>query len=78
MGYGINFGLPAIPDGVAKKFAKQKKYGLPRGHYANLSGVAMNEEERDAMVIQATNGTRRIWVEPKHTAGGTWFGIYTY
>lgn len=76
--YGINFGAPPIPEGVKGKFASTKKFDLPRGQYAQLSGVAMNEEEKNAMVITATNGTRRIWAVERKTAGGTWFGIYTY
>lgn len=45
---------------------------------ADLKGVAQSPEERDAMQIQATNGSRRLHVETRSTAAGEWYGIYTY
>jgi hypothetical protein len=43
-----------------------------------LKGVAQSPAERDAMHIQASNGTRLIHVVPKPTAGDVWYGIYCY
>lgn len=42
-----------------------------------LVGVGQSEAERDAMVLQATNGHRLLYVEPRQTAAGVWYGIYT-
>jgi len=76
--YGINFNGQPIPDTMRKKFAAQRKFDLPWGQYAVLRGVGQSPEERNAMVIQATNATRRIWVIERKTAGGVWYGVYTH
>lgn len=50
---------------------------LMRGMRALLAGVGQSEEERDAMKIQMTNGSRMVHVEPRQTAGGIWYGFYS-
>ena len=43
-----------------------------------LVGIGQSPEERDRMLVVAHNGTRRIHVVDRLTAGGTWYGIYAY
>lgn len=49
-----------------------------RGVRAYLAGVGQSEGERDAMIIQATNGHRELFVVPRQTAAGIWYGIYVF
>jgi hypothetical protein len=77
--YGSNFGALPIPDGVARHFRKELKLpGMARGERARLQGVAQSEAERDAMLVQATNGSRKLHVVTRRTAGAPWFGIYVH
>lgn len=77
--YGLNFNGSEIPPGIRKKFARYKKLsGLPRGVYAVLQGVGQSPSERNAMLLAATNGSRRLHVEERVTAAGVWYGIYVY
>lgn len=46
-------------------------------NWFELKGIGQSKEERDAMLIQANNGTRRLHVEERQTASGVWYGIYT-
>lgn len=46
--------------------------------YFRLQGIGQSPDERDLMLIQANNGHRRLHVETRKTAGGNWFGIYSY
>lgn len=43
-----------------------------------LVGVGQSAEERERMLNQASNGTRRLHVVTRKTAGGDWYGLYTY
>lgn len=43
-----------------------------------LKGVAQSLAERDAMLVQANNGTRRLHVVARKTAAGIWYGIYCW
>lgn len=53
--------------------------GRRGGRYAAvLNGVGQSPEERDAMLITATNGHRRLHVVERQTAAGPWYGIYVY
>jgi hypothetical protein len=73
--FGVNFnGLP-IPQGWARRFRKSLRLN---GKTFRLAGVALNSTARDAMLIQATNGTRLLHVEKRHAASGDVFGIYVY
>lgn len=47
-----------------------------RGRRAHLIGVAQSESEKEAMLIQASNGHRVLHVVTRHTAAAPWFGIY--
>lgn len=49
-----------------------------RIEHARLVGVGQSAEERDAMIVIATNGHRRLFIQPRGTAGGTWYGIYSF
>lgn len=77
--YGVNFNGTQIPDGVRRKFRRELKLpGMRRGEYALLVGVAQSDDERDEMLVQGTNGTRRLHVEPRQTVAGVWYGIYVH
>ena len=77
--YGLNFTETPIPAGVKRHFpARLKLPGMARGEYALLQGIGQSERDRDAMLVQATNGSRRLHVEARQTAAGVWFGIYTH
>jgi hypothetical protein len=76
--YGLNFGGPAIPDTKRTVWRKFKRTRRIDGVVYHLAGVGQSESERDHMVITATNGTRKIHVEPVQTAAGVWYGIYVY
>lgn len=77
--YGINFNGTQIPDAIRRKFVKQLKLPeMPRGYRASLVGVGQSEKERDDMLIQATNGHRKLHVVEKQTAAGIWYGIYAW
>jgi hypothetical protein len=43
-----------------------------------LVGIGQCIGDAHRMVLVAHNGTRKIHVEPKQTAGGTWYGLYVY
>jgi hypothetical protein len=80
--YGRNFGAPAIPDTPRTAFRKFKKRiriedGCGRPH-AELVGIGQSEQERDMMLVIATNGHRNLHVVSVQTAGGVWYGIYAY
>jgi hypothetical protein len=45
---------------------------------ARLVGVGQSPVERDAMLLQATNGRCALHVETRRTPAGPWFGIYAY
>ena len=49
-----------------------------RGNRSRLVGIGQSEEEKQAMWIQASNGSRQLHVEPRQTAGGIWYGFYTF
>ena len=55
-----------------------KVIGTVRGMRALLKGVAQSPEERDAMLIQANNGHRKLFVVERKTAAAPWFGIYVF
>jgi len=79
--YGINFNGSLIPDGVRKKFAaytdaKGRSVGADRSCAWRLIGVATSAQEKDAMLIQATNGHRKLRVVERKTAGASFFGVY--
>ena len=77
--YGINFNGTELPAGYARKFAKTYKFpGAPRGHRARLVGIADTVQSKDTMIVQASNGHRRLFVHTKPTAGPTLYGIYSY
>lgn len=70
---------PACPnkDQVSTSNALCQAYGCAM-RWFELKGVGQNAEERQAMVIQASNGRRWIHVENRDTPAGVWYGIYTY
>lgn len=77
--YGLNFNGTHIPDPIARKFRKQIKLpGMTRGENALLAGVATTLPERDHMLVQATNGRRKLHVVEKPTAGAPFYGIYVH
>ena len=49
-----------------------------RGAQARLVGVGQSEEEKDAMIVQAYNGRRKLYVLKRHTATGDLFGVYAF
>lgn len=74
--YGMNFNKQGIPPGIARKFAKRVR--VPDGPMARLVGVGQNKAERDAMLIMAQNGHRKLHVRERRTASTVWYGIYEY
>lgn len=79
--YGLNFNNTPIPPELRRYFAK--RISLDRAGAKNpkihctLQGIAETEDERDAMLIQADNGHRKLHVETRRRAGGKFlFGIY--
>jgi hypothetical protein len=44
----------------------------------DLKGVATTPADREAMIVQASNGTRRLHVVERQTAGAPFYGIYCY
>lgn len=42
-----------------------------------LQGVCSSPEEKNAMLIQANNGHRKLHVETRKTAGHEFYGIYS-
>jgi DNA-directed RNA polymerase subunit RPC12/RpoP len=61
-----------------RKCAASTLHNAVRGHRSRLVGVGQSESERDAMWIQATNGSRQLHIEPRQTAGGVWYGFYAF
>jgi hypothetical protein len=43
-----------------------------------LKGIGQSLEERNAMLITADNGHRKLFTVSNKTAGGEWYGIYVY
>jgi len=77
--YGLNFNSTQIPPGYAKKFRKRiKRDGMSRYEWSRLEGVAESEQEAKMMIIQASNGRRRLWIEVRQTARGPLYGVYVY
>jgi hypothetical protein len=88
--FGVNFGAPDIPVGVKRHFRARisitgripevgaKDWMATDKGSARLVGTATTRPEMLAMLIQATNGNRSLYVVERMTAGGTWFGIYAY
>jgi hypothetical protein len=77
--FGINWGLPTIPDGWRKRLGARKRFEGSHGKVtASLQGVCFTPADRDEMVSTATNGHREIFVVEKRTAGPTAYAIYTY
>jgi len=79
--YGINFGADQIPPGIKRMFAdrmdaKFRRVGGDRGCAWRLVGVATSPEERNQMISTATNGSRKLHVIERKTAGAPFFGIY--
>lgn len=71
--FGLNFNRTELPPGYAKRFRKRL---VLNGVRYQLQGIAESPLERDDMLVQATNGTRKLHVEVRRTAGPTLFGIY--
>ena len=44
----------------------------------DLKGVAQSPEEKQEMLILATNGSRLIHIQERQTAAGIWYGFYIY
>ena len=77
--YGVNFNGTQIPPGVKRHFSRELKLpGMKRGERALLQGVAQSPSERDLMLVQASNGHRRLHVVDRQTAAGVWYGIYVH
>jgi hypothetical protein len=70
--YGLNFGGPDVSKAPVK-FAGRVKY---TGQIGRLVGVTDDDTERAAMVANATNGTRRLYVRMRTTRGVTYYAIY--
>jgi hypothetical protein len=47
------------------------------GEHVELKGVGQSTDERDAMLVQANNGHHTLFVLPRQTPVGTWYGIYS-
>lgn len=73
-GFGINWGLGAIPDAWRRKLGNCKWFD---GQMYQLQGLAFSREQADYMVVIATNG-QQIRVVERKTAGGNVWGIYIY
>jgi hypothetical protein len=73
--YGLNFNSTPIPEEMAKKFKKRKMFG---NQTFTLQGVCESRQERDRMVLQASNGRRAIEVIEVQVKDHTLYGVYTY
>lgn len=81
--YGLNFNGTSIPPGIKSKFKRRLRLakrivGYSPAVFGLLQGVGQSVEERDIMLVQANNHRRRLHVEERKGADGTWYGIYTY
>jgi hypothetical protein len=74
--YGLNFNRTPIPPAIKRKFAARIRMADKAGWWV-LQGVATSFEESQRMLEQASNGRRKLHVEPRMTAGAPFCGIYT-
>lgn len=74
--YGINFNRTAIPVEVSRRFKRRIRLSDARGDYGILQGVADTSDHWRLMMIQATNGHRRLCTARKRINGVLWHAIY--
>lgn len=68
-----SFGKSAMECAGCKRVTS---HSAVRGIRARLVGVGQSEEERNAMLMQISNGSRVIHIQSKQTAAGVWYGFY--
>lgn len=75
--YGYNFNGSPIPPEIKRRFAERLR--LKPKVWGVLAGVGETPQERDAMLLVANNGHRKLHVVERSVANkGIVYGIYTY
>ena len=78
LGRRVFLGEGGVQD-ACRMCRQYPKSQIGRGYLTyELKGVGQSPEERDAMLVQANNGHRRLHVVERQTPVGTWYGIYVY